>query len=125
LLATIGHPELAADPRFSSNRARLAHVEALDASIAEWVGSLPAAEAVRRLVAARVSAAVVDDLPHVLENPHFRARGAIVDVADDALGVVPMAGPLPTGSPRAAIRHPGRGVAADEDEVFRRWLCLA
>ena len=72
-----------------------------------------------------MSAAIVDDLPHVLENPHFRARGAIVDVADDALGVVPVAGPLPTGGAHAAIRHLGRGVAADEDGVFRRWLGLA
>ena len=34
--AAIGQPELADDPRFSSNQARRANVEALDALIAEW-----------------------------------------------------------------------------------------
>jgi crotonobetainyl-CoA:carnitine CoA-transferase CaiB-like acyl-CoA transferase len=66
-----------------------------------------------------VSAAVVDDVPGVLANPHFRDRGEIVTVDD------PAAGPITTAAPAlrvGAIRHLGRDLGADNDEIYDRWL---
>jgi crotonobetainyl-CoA:carnitine CoA-transferase CaiB-like acyl-CoA transferase len=83
LFTTMGCPELAEDPRFATNGARLAHADLLHAIVATWVAARPAADVVDDLLAARVSAATIDDLPTVLANPHFRARGCFA-AADDA-----------------------------------------
>ena len=120
LFTVLGRPELADDPRFRTNRARLDNVDALDALIADWIGSRPAATAVDTLVAARVSAAVVDDVPAVLANPHFRARGEIVSIDDPELGSITTAAPAIGGL--GSIRHLGRGLGADNDAVYRDWL---
>ena len=45
LAALMGRPELARDPRFVDNPARLAHVEELDRLIGDWTRTLTAAEA--------------------------------------------------------------------------------
>jgi crotonobetainyl-CoA:carnitine CoA-transferase CaiB-like acyl-CoA transferase len=120
LFTVIGRPELARDARFATNRARVANVDALDAVIGAWIAGRPPAEAVEALVAARVSGAVVADLPAVLANPHFRARGEIVTVDDAALGSVTTAAP---GLPGAGtIRHLGRDLGADNDAVYGDWL---
>ena len=118
LFAVIGRPELAGDARFATNRARIANVDALDAVIGAWIAARPAAEAAGALAAVRVSAAVVDDVPAVLANAHFRARGEIVTVDDPGLGPVTTAAPSLAGT----IRHLGRDLGADNDAVFGEWL---
>ena len=120
LFAVIGSPELADDPRFRTNRARLADVDALDDVIGGWIAGRPAALAVDALVAARVSAAVVDDVPAVLANPHFRARGEIVSIDDPDLGATTTAAPAIAGM--GTIRHLGRDVGADNRAVYVDWL---
>jgi crotonobetainyl-CoA:carnitine CoA-transferase CaiB-like acyl-CoA transferase len=75
LFTAMDQPELAVDPRFRTHRARLANADALDDLLVAWIAAQPAASAVERLLAARVSAATIDDLPTVLRNPHFAARG--------------------------------------------------
>src|SRR5918997_363764 len=52
LMAAIGRPELAEDPRYRTNGDRCANVKELDAAIAAWTRTLPAAEAERVLVEA-------------------------------------------------------------------------
>jgi crotonobetainyl-CoA:carnitine CoA-transferase CaiB-like acyl-CoA transferase len=120
LFAVIERPALADDPRFRTNRARLANVDALDALIGEWVAARPAAAAVEALVAARVSAAVVDDVPGVLANPQFRARDELVTIDDPALGSVTTAAPGLRGL--GTLRHLGRDRGADNDAVYAEWL---
>jgi crotonobetainyl-CoA:carnitine CoA-transferase CaiB-like acyl-CoA transferase len=120
LFAVMGRPELAGDPRFTTNRARLANVDALDAAIGAWVAGRSAAAAVDALVAARVSAAEVSDLRGVLANPHFRARGALVTVDDPALG--PTTTTAPFGAGLGTIEHLGRDLGADNATVYGDWL---
>jgi crotonobetainyl-CoA:carnitine CoA-transferase CaiB-like acyl-CoA transferase len=122
LFAVIDRPELADDPRFRTNRARLANVDALDDVIGGWIATQPAAVAVEALVAARVSAAVVDDVPAVLANPHFRARGEIVSIDDPDLGATTTAAPALAGL--GTIRHLGRALGADNHAVYVDWLGL-
>jgi crotonobetainyl-CoA:carnitine CoA-transferase CaiB-like acyl-CoA transferase len=66
-----------------------------------------------------VSAAIVDDVPAVLANPHFRARHEIVSVDDPELGPTTTAAPaLGIGT----IRHLGRELGADNRAVYVEWL---
>jgi len=123
LFDAIGQPDLARDDRFRTNRARLANVDALDDAIASWIAGRSAEAAVHALVAARVSAAVVADVPAVLANPHFRARGEIVTVDDPVLGPTTTAAPFLAGV--GEIRHLGRDLGADNDRIYGDWLGLA
>ena len=122
LLGVVSRPELARDARFRTNRARLANVEALDDVIGAWVAARSAVDAVAGLVAARVSAAVVDDLLGVLANPHFQARRDLVTVDDPALGAITTAAPFVAG--HGTIRHLGRDLGADNARVYGNWLGL-
>ncbi len=86
LAALIGKPGLADDPRYTDNRARCAHARDLDAMIAEWTRTLPAAEAEARLEAADVPASRLFDIADIAADPHLRARGSVLEVADPLLG---------------------------------------
>ncbi len=105
-------PELAADPRFADNLARVENADALDQAIGAWIATEPAAAIVAALARAGVPAAVCDPLLEVAHNPHFHARGELVQV--DGLT---LAAPLPAGE----IRWLGRALGADNDSVYR-WL---
>lgn len=122
LFDVIERPELFEDPRFRTNAARVAHVEELDALIGAWVGAHTACAAVDAFAAARVSAAVVDDLPAVLANPHFRARGEVITIDDPELGPITTA--RPGVGDLGAIRHLGRALGADNEAIYREWLGL-
>jgi len=119
----IGRPELRDDPRFRDNRARVRNVDELDALLGDWIAARPSAEVVAAFNEAGVSLAAVDGLGEVLRNPHFRARGSIVETADREGGTLQTAAPLPR---RAAdpgrIEHLGGALGADNDTVFREWL---
>jgi len=86
LAAAIGRPELADDPRFADNAARCAHARDLDAMIAAWTGTLTAAEAEARLERADVPASKLFDIADIAADPHFRARGSVLEVMDPLLG---------------------------------------
>ena len=124
LFAVMDRPDLASDPCFATNRARLANVDALDAAIAGWMGARTADEVVAAATAARVSVAAVDDLRGVLANPHFAARGSLVHVSDPELGDVITAAPMPHAPDGGRVRHLGRALGADNDTVYRDWLGL-
>ncbi len=122
-LAAIGRAELREDPRFRDNRSRVAHVEELDSLLGAWIGARDTATVVGAFNAAGVSMASVDGLADVLANPHFRARGSLVDTADGDGGAVT----LPAPSPRrdvdpGRIDHLGGALGADNDAVYREWL---
>ncbi len=120
-LATVmGRPELATDPRFVDNPARLAHVEALDALIGDWTRSLTAAEADRRLEEADIPSTLIYSAAEVAADPQFRGRGMVREVEDPAFGgPVLHAGvvPLVVDDP-GAIRWPGPAIGAHSGEVL-------
>lgn len=122
-LAVIGRPELRDDPRFRENRARVANADALDALLGGWIAARGTAEVVAAFNAAGVSMASVDGLKDVLANPHFRARGSLVDAPDGDGGTLTIAAPSPR---RAAdpgrIDHLGGARGADNDRVYVDWL---
>jgi itaconate CoA-transferase len=87
-------PELAADPRFSSNAARTAAREALRAIIVDVFSKLTAEQVIERLEAAPIANAHVNTMHDMWEHPQLKARGRWSEVATPA-------GPLP------ALKPPG------------------
>ena len=77
LAVELGHPEWAADPRFTSNRQRLAHKADCLALVAGALAARPRAEWLERLVAAGVPCAPINSIPELLEEPQAQAIGML------------------------------------------------
>jgi crotonobetainyl-CoA:carnitine CoA-transferase CaiB-like acyl-CoA transferase len=70
----IGRPELATDPRFATNAARVAHRERTDALVAKALGALDADEAMSRLEEAGIACARLRDPAGLAGHPQLAAR---------------------------------------------------
>ncbi|MFD9464285.1 CaiB/BaiF CoA transferase family protein [Streptomyces sp. NPDC060027] len=70
----LGRPDLADDPEFATNPARVANRERVDTLVAKALGVLGADEAVTRLEAAGIACARLRDVKEVAEHPQLAAR---------------------------------------------------
>ena len=91
LCTAIGRPELAHDERFVDHEARGEHEDELDEIIAAWAAGHDAADIDRVLNEAGVICGPIYTIADIFEDPHFKARGMVVDHDDPELG--PVAGP--------------------------------
>ena len=119
LCMTLDRPDLAADPRFTTQPARKANEEALDGIIAEWTREQDADQAAEELSKRGVTAApvlVILDMPH---HPQLRARGFPVEVTHLEAGRYRQAG-VPwrlTGTP-AAVNRPAAMLGEHSSQVL-------
>jgi crotonobetainyl-CoA:carnitine CoA-transferase CaiB-like acyl-CoA transferase len=89
LVALLGRPELAGDPRFATPQARREHWPALHALIREGLDRFESVEAaVKALTAARIPAAPVLAPDEVVAHPHLAERQAFPSVPHPARGSV-------------------------------------
>lgn len=125
LMAAIGRPEAAADPRFATNGLRCEHAAELDRMIADWTRTLPAAEAEAVLEGAEVPCSRLYDMRDCAEDPHFRARSMVMEVEDPLLGrVLHPAAPFRFDgvAPREMVRWTGPAAGAHNAHVFDELL---
>ena len=92
-------PELAADPRYTSNSKRSAARDELRRMIIEVFAQLSAAEVVQRLDDAQIANARVNDMHDVWDHPQLRARKRWRDVESPAGSILAL---LPPGSSQVA-----------------------
>ena len=85
-----GHPEVAADPRFATNPARVEHREVLVPMLAGWLLGRTTAEWIALLEPNAVPCAPILTLPGVFAHPQVVHRGLQVHRPDDAGRPVPM-----------------------------------
>jgi crotonobetainyl-CoA:carnitine CoA-transferase CaiB-like acyl-CoA transferase len=96
-----------------ANPERTARVHALNAEIAEVIARLDHAEVLERLTRHDVPASAVLDRDGMLEHPHFRERGVVVERPDGRPTSGPMVrfevrpGRAPYGAPEVAAHEPG------------------
>jgi crotonobetainyl-CoA:carnitine CoA-transferase CaiB-like acyl-CoA transferase len=100
-------PALAEDPRFRTNKDRLAHLAALVEALAPLFRQRPVAAWLVRLDAAGVPAGPVLDIRRMHEDPQVRARDMVVALPHATLGTHPALG-LPVKLSEAAA-GPRRG----------------
>ena len=125
LMAVIGRAELAGDPAYATNGLRCANRAALDAAIAAWTRTLPAKEAEERLEAADVPCSRLFDIADCANDPHFRARGSVLEVADPLIGPTLHPGPvirMDGDAPEAVVAWPGPEAGEHTDYVLRELL---
>jgi crotonobetainyl-CoA:carnitine CoA-transferase CaiB-like acyl-CoA transferase len=89
LCEAIGEPALASDPRFTSNPARVKHLEALDQRLGEWFARHDYGEAAARLEQGGIPFSKAYTIEDIEQDPHFIARGAIVRLEDPDFGSLP------------------------------------
>lgn len=86
----IGRPDLKTDPRFVDNDARVKHRDALDDIIGQYVIERTQAQNLEVFEAAGVTVGPVCSVADLMTHPYTLTREAIVTLADDELGELPM-----------------------------------
>ena len=99
----LGAPELAQDPRFTTNAQRSAHREALKALLEERLAAFECKPLADRQVRAGVPCAPIQDVPAALADPHTAHRGMVVGVGEHYRGV---ASPVKLARTPASYRLP-------------------
>jgi crotonobetainyl-CoA:carnitine CoA-transferase CaiB-like acyl-CoA transferase len=125
LAEAMGMSELITDPRFLDNVRRCDNADALDAMIADWFRERDLAAVMATFEAANVVAGPVLDIQDIFNDPQYRSRGDIVDVADPDFGSIKMQGAIPFFSRNPGrVRFPGGPLGAHNDEIFKGELGL-
>ncbi|RLP78542.1 CoA transferase [Xanthobacter tagetidis] len=126
LCAAMGRADLSTDPRFAKAKQRVGNVDALDAIIAEWTVRLPRAELEALLIDAAVPATRIFTMADIFADPHYAARGMLVNAPSAEFGEVVIPGIAPVMSQTAgAVRHAGRRIGQDTRAVLADWLGTA
>jgi len=93
LCKVMGRPELADDPRFSSNAQRVANMDQVVAVIEGWLASTASDdEAVRILQEARLPVAPVLTIEQAVNHPHLRYRRTVRTIVDREFGELDIPG---------------------------------
>ncbi|MEU1984481.1 CoA transferase [Nocardia sp. NPDC019395] len=123
LAETMGRPDLADDPRFADNAARVANVAEVREVLGGWLAGRPTAAVIDAL-GGRVPIGPVNDAADIFKDPHVHQREMLVDVEEPGSGTpVTIAGsPIKFSRTPAAVR--GRGPKLGEDDaqtVLDQW----
>jgi len=126
LAEAMGRPGLAEDPRYSTHGARGANQVELDALVERWTSTLTTREVLDLMDSFGVPAGLIYRAPEMLEDPHFKARNAIVNVPHPAFGELRMQNVAPKLSETpGGVRSPSPEMGEHNDEVYLRLLGLA
>ena len=114
-----GSPDWAADPRFATNGARVAHRAELVPLIAAKIAERPASDWLERLETAGIPAGPINRIGQALSDPQAAHRGAVRRFGSGALGEVPTIGsPLRFDGQRADADLPPPALGEHTDEVL-------
>ena len=119
LADAMGRPELAEDKRYATHSARGKYQKELDGLINEWTRTLPLNDLEERMNEFGVPCGLIYKAQDMLEDEHFKAREAIVDVEHPDFGLIKMQNVAPRLSDTpGAVRHVGPTLGEDNDYVL-------
>lgn len=118
LCQAIGAPDLADDPRFSSNPQRRAHVDELNAALEEHFRRATTREWVTTLSSHDVACGPVHSHADVLADPEYRWHLQLLEYPDHGRDVALPALPVRWNGTVAPARRPAPALGADNDEVL-------
>jgi formyl-CoA transferase len=123
LTVAMGQPELAQQPEYSTHVARGTRQAQLDALIGAWTRTKSREELLDLMEEYGVPAGLIYRAPEMLEDPHFKAREAIVSVQHPELGELKMQNVAPKLSRTPGrVRHGSPGLGEHNDEIYRGML---
>ncbi|HTO60154.1 MAG TPA: CoA transferase [Bradyrhizobium sp.] len=126
LTQTMGRPELADDPRFRDNAARMQNVEELERSICAWTTTLTAAELVQTLQAIGVPCAKVAAVSDLVADTQIVDGRHVLHMEHPKAGTVPMQGfAVHFGDSPMRLRHPPPMLGEHTAAILEEWLSMA
>lgn len=126
LASAMGQPELGEDPKFKTQQARNEHEAEIEGVIQEWVEKLDSSAVQEALDNYDVPAAKIYKMKDIFRDDFFRSREMLVDVPDEDLGSVTLAGVTPKLSRTpGSIRWSGRNAGADTEEFLKSHMKLS
>ena len=120
LMTAIGREDLRDDPALAKNDGRAAQMERIDAAIAQWTSRRTQEDVLKEMQIAEVPAGRIYSAADIAADPHFAARGMLVDtIAGDGEPLkVPGVVPKLEGTP-GALRTPAPKLGEHTEEVLR------
>jgi formyl-CoA transferase len=126
LARAMGCPELIEDARFRTLADRARHADEINGIVAAWCRERTAREIERILVAAQVPVCRAFSIRDIFADPHYAARGDIVEVDDPTIGPVKMQGVYPRLSRTpGAIRRGAPRLGEHNGEIYQGMLGIA
>ena len=126
LAQAMGRPELATGPEYSTHAARGERQAELDELISAWTRTKSRDELLALMAEFAVPAGLIYRAPEMLEDPHFKARQAIVSAAHPDFGTLRMQNVAPKLSETpGGIRSPSPRLGEHNEEVFLELLGLS
>lgn len=127
LSEAIGRPDWFDDQELATNRGRVRRVDDLDNGISEWTSRRTMAEVVDRLNEAGVPCGPVYTVKEIAEDPHFRAREALIEAPSaERNEPVTMQGVMPVLERHpGSVRATGGPIGRDTGNVLKEMLGLS
>ena len=127
LAAAMERPALGEDARYATHLARGTNQIELDALINDWTQTLTIAEVDALMIAHSIPAGRVYRAPEMLEDPHFKAREAIIEVETERFGKLKMQNAFPRFSDTpSSVRSPAPSrVGQHNDEIYTGLLGIS
>ncbi len=126
LVKAMGRPEMAEDPRYSTHQARGERQQALDDLIGDWTSTRSSGELIDLMEEHGVPVGKIYRAPDMLEDPHFKAREAIVRVIHPELGELAMQNVVPKLSlTPGSVRTCGPEMGQHNAEIYGELLGLS
>lgn len=120
--AVVGRPELADDPRFTTQGLRAQNQDQLAAILQPIFLTRPAAHWLEQFDALGIPCAPINDFREVLTDPHVAAMNWVTEVTMPNGATVPTVGfPVGLTGFDFAIRRPPPALGADGDDVLSDW----
>lgn len=118
VMEAIGRSELAEDPRFATNDARLANDAALDKLVADAIASMDTDECLALFRSKGVTVGPIYDAARLLEDEHVVKRECYVALQDDRNTVMHNVTPRLSDTP-GTIRRPAPAIGEHTVELLR------
>lgn len=123
LTQAMSQPELAQDARYATHTARGAHQVELDARVSEWTRGLTREQVLERMEQYGVPAGLIYRAPEMLQDAHFKARNAIVNVRHPDFGDLKMQNVAPQLSETPGRVHgPSPRLGEHNEEIYLQLL---
>ena len=123
LTQAMNQPELAEDERYASHAARGRHQAELDDLVARWSARYTISELINILEESGVPAGPIYRAPEMLEDPHFKARQAIIKIMHPEFGKLAMQNVVPRLSRTPGKVHsPDPTLGQHNEEIFQGLL---